>query len=173
MRSGDSGTRDIAIADADDPGGMNLVAKPDDAERRVGPCGRGDSALTALVPQGPIRLRPIEQTGHGAGTTAYHLSIPEWAGSVDGGAAADAATAKWLILTCRLQTMWTCKILPVVLVAVASIVIAHIVDPVRNDAQYMEEMLLIRAHCAWRGWPVLDRHCVGCHLGAGSSSGHR
>lgn len=52
-------------------------------------------------------------------------------------------------LTCRLETMWKRRVFPMVVVAAALLVIAHIVDSARSDAQYMAETLLIAVVVAW------------------------
>ncbi|WP_162959188.1 hypothetical protein [Micromonospora tulbaghiae] len=55
----------------------------------------------------------------------------------------DAATAKRFTRTCRMETIWRRKVVPAVLVVTALIVLAHVVDSVRNDAQHTGVTLLI------------------------------
>jgi hypothetical protein len=99
-----------------------------------------------------------------AGQTAGELTPPPWS-IIDGGQATsvvrtrclgryglsrlvvhlpvDAATARRFALTCRMETMWRRRAFPVVLVAAIVIVIAHVADSVRNDAQHLGTTLLV------------------------------
>ncbi|MET8094440.1 hypothetical protein [Micromonospora sp. NPDC005220] len=55
----------------------------------------------------------------------------------------DAATAKRFAQTCRMEAILRRKVIPAALIAVALIIIVHIVDSVSNDAQHLGSTLLV------------------------------
>ncbi|MFE9690552.1 hypothetical protein [Micromonospora sp. NPDC005806] len=55
----------------------------------------------------------------------------------------DTATAKRIALTCRMEKVWMRRVYPAVVVVASLLVVAHVIDSVCNDAQYLGSTLLI------------------------------
>ncbi|MEH0826568.1 MULTISPECIES: hypothetical protein [Micromonospora] len=88
----------------------------------------GASIIDGSAAASVVRTRCLGRFG----LSAVEVAIP-----------VDTVTAERIALTCRMEKVWIRRVYPAIVVLASLLVVAHVIDSMRNDAQYLGWTLLI------------------------------